>query len=69
MNLGVGAYRDDNGKPYVLECVRKAETQLISKKLDKEYLPITGLADFTKASLKLAYADSYDLKKVYYLFR
>lgn len=23
MNLGVGAYRDDNGKPFVLECVRK----------------------------------------------
>jgi aspartate aminotransferase len=23
MNLGVGAYRDDNNKPYVLECVKK----------------------------------------------
>lgn len=23
MNLGVGAYRDDSGKPYVLNCVRK----------------------------------------------
>lgn len=23
MNLGVGAYRDDNGKPYVLPSVRK----------------------------------------------
>lgn len=23
MNLGVGAYRDDQGKPYVLSCVRK----------------------------------------------
>lgn len=23
MNLGVGAYRDDQGKPYVLNCVRK----------------------------------------------
>ena len=23
MNLGVGAYRDDNGKPFVLSCVRK----------------------------------------------
>lgn len=25
MNLGVGAYRDDQGKPYVLNCVRKVE--------------------------------------------
>jgi len=23
MNLGAGAYRDDNGKPYVLPCIRK----------------------------------------------
>lgn len=23
MNLGVGAYRDDNGKPFVLSCVQK----------------------------------------------
>ena len=23
MNLGVGAYRDDHGKPFVLDCVRK----------------------------------------------
>jgi aspartate aminotransferase len=23
MNLGVGAYRDNEGKPYVLQCVRK----------------------------------------------
>lgn len=23
INLGVGAYRDDNGKPFVLSCVKK----------------------------------------------
>lgn len=23
MNLGAGAYRDDQGKPYVLSCVKK----------------------------------------------
>ena len=23
MNLGVGAYRDDNGKPYILDCVKE----------------------------------------------
>lgn len=26
INLGVGAYRDDNGKPYVLSSVRKVCT-------------------------------------------
>jgi aspartate/tyrosine/aromatic aminotransferase len=26
VNLGVGAYRDDNGKPYVFPVVKKAES-------------------------------------------
>lgn len=29
MNLGVGAYRDDSGKPYVLNCVRKVSLVLL----------------------------------------
>jgi len=58
MNLGVGAYRDDSGKPYVLKSVRKAEELLLSKHLDKEYLGITGLPSFVKAAGKLAYADA-----------
>ncbi|GAB4859644.1 L-asparaginase 1 [Ancistrocladus abbreviatus] len=28
VNVGVGAYRDDNGKPVVLECVREAERRI-----------------------------------------
>ncbi|KAJ2721817.1 aspartate transaminase aat1 [Coemansia sp. Benny D115] len=55
MNLGVGAYRSDAGKPYVLESVRKAEEVLLARNLDKEYLPITGLATFTRAATELAY--------------
>ncbi|XP_048402914.1 aspartate aminotransferase, mitochondrial isoform X1 [Stegostoma tigrinum] len=54
MNLGVGAYRDDNGKPYVLNTVRKAEAQIAARKMDKEYLPIAGLPEFNKASAELA---------------
>lgn len=30
MNLGVGAYRDDQGKPYVLSCVRKVQPLVLS---------------------------------------
>ncbi|XP_006817148.1 aspartate aminotransferase, mitochondrial-like [Saccoglossus kowalevskii] len=63
MNLGVGAYRDDNGKPYVLPSVRKAEDIIRSKNLDKEYLGITGLAEFTKASAILAFGDNCDAIK------
>jgi aspartate aminotransferase len=32
MNLGVGAYRDDNGKPVVLNCVREAEKRISGQK-------------------------------------
>jgi aspartate aminotransferase len=27
INLGVGAYRDDSGKPYVLQCVREVRAK------------------------------------------
>ncbi|CAG0881087.1 unnamed protein product [Cyprideis torosa] len=57
INLGAGAYRDDHGKPYVLPSVRKAETIMASKNLDKEYLPIGGLPEFTKLTADLAFGD------------
>ncbi|KAK1163594.1 aspartate aminotransferase, mitochondrial-like [Acipenser oxyrinchus oxyrinchus] len=63
MNLGVGAYRDDNGKPFVLSCVRKAEAQIAAKKMDKEYLPIGGLAEFAKASAELALGQNHEVLK------
>ncbi|KTG45498.1 hypothetical protein cypCar_00004899 [Cyprinus carpio] len=63
MNLGVGAYRDDNGKPYVLSCVRKAEALIASKMLDKEYLPIGGLGDFNKACAELALGPDSEVLK------
>ncbi|CAG8464285.1 2883_t:CDS:2 [Acaulospora colombiana] len=64
MNLGVGAYRDDSGKPYVLNVVRKAEKKISEDKLNKEYLPITGLPSFTNEAAILAYgADSEPLKE------
>lgn len=57
INLGVGAYRDGNGKPYVLPSVREAEGLIFAEQLDKEYLPITGLAQFDQLAAKLAYGE------------
>ncbi|XP_064610274.1 aspartate aminotransferase, mitochondrial-like [Liolophura sinensis] len=57
MNLGVGAYRDDNGKPYVLPTVKIAEQKLLDQGLDKEYAGIGGLPDFCKASAQLAFGE------------
>ncbi|BFZ19586.1 hypothetical protein BsWGS_22625 [Bradybaena similaris] len=63
MNLGVGAYRDDAGKPYVLPSVKKAEDEILRAGLDKEYAGITGVPDFFNSAIKLALgADSPVLK-------
>lgn len=40
--VGVGAYRDDAGKPYVLPCVREAEKRLMDQNLDMEYAGIVS---------------------------
>ncbi|KAG8375563.1 hypothetical protein BUALT_Bualt10G0113600 [Buddleja alternifolia] len=54
LNLGVGAYRTEEGKPLVLNVVRRAEQMLVNNSSRvKEYLPIVGLADFNKLSAKL----------------
>ncbi|KAJ6295887.1 hypothetical protein OIU77_006015 [Salix suchowensis] len=60
LNLGVGAYRTEEGKPLVLKVVRRAEQMLVNDNSRvKEYLPIVGLADFNKLSAKLIFgADS-----------
>mmetsp|Transcript_7500 Transcript_7500/g.950 ORF Transcript_7500/g.950 Transcript_7500/m.950 type:complete len:102 (+) Transcript_7500:13-318(+) len=59
VNLGVGAYRDNNNKPLVLPSVRAAEEIIFNSKMDHEYLPTEGLESFTSAAVKLAYgADS-----------
>lgn len=46
INLGVGAYRADTGKPYILPVVAKVEGELLQKlkdgKIDKEYSTIDG---------------------------
>ncbi|CAL5389973.1 unnamed protein product [Camellia sinensis] len=39
INLGVGAYRDDEGKPVILQCVRAAEAKISGT----QFLEFTGL--------------------------
>jgi len=57
INLGVGAYRDDKGKPYILSCVRKAEEKIFKSNLDHEYAPIDGLPEFNKVSSQLLFGE------------
>ncbi|KAM7189521.1 aspartate aminotransferase, cytoplasmic [Rhypophila sp. PSN 637] len=60
VDLGIGAYRDNNAKPWVLPVVKKADEILRNDPdLNHEYLPIAGLASFTsKASELLLGAES-----------
>ena len=54
IDLIVGAYRCEEGKPYLLPSISEAEIRIATSKLDKEYLPIDGLATFNKAAALLA---------------
>ena len=58
MNLGVGAYRDDNGKPFVLPSVREAEKQILEGQMDHEYLGITGRLNFSRSFLFIVFIDT-----------
>lgn len=56
MNLGVGAYRCDKGKPYVFPSVLEAERRISADPtINKEYLPIDGLEKFNRLSRELLF--------------
>lgn len=64
LNLGVGAYRTEEGQPLVLDVVKKAEALIIADpSANHEYLPIDGHAGFRALSRSLAFgADSKAVK-------
>ncbi|KOS18250.1 Aspartate aminotransferase [Escovopsis weberi] len=54
VDLGIGAYRDDNAKPWVLPVVKKADEILRNNpELNHEYAPIAGVAEFTSKAAEL----------------
>lgn len=55
INLGIGAYKTSEGLPLVMTSVRKAESLIQQKHLNKEYLPIDGDPEFLRYSLQLLY--------------
>ncbi|GAB1318584.1 Aspartate aminotransferase, cytoplasmic [Madurella fahalii] len=59
VDLGIGAYRDDNAKPWVLPVVKKADEILRNDpEANHEYLPITGLASLTSKAAELLLGNS-----------
>ncbi len=65
INVGVGAYRDEQGKPVILSSVHTAEERLLAdKSANHEYLPMGGLPEFCTAAAKLAFgSDSAAIKE------
>jgi len=54
VSLGVGAYRTEEGKPWILPVVKKAE-KILAEKIEQEvinheYLPVLGLESFATAA-------------------
>jgi len=67
MNLGVGAYRTDELRPYVLPVVQKAERLILSDleegNINKEYLSIGGDQDYIELSQKLILGEECPRRK------
>jgi len=63
VNLGIGAYRTEEGKPYVLPVVKKAEEQILAETgsaINKEYSPVDGLASIKETTQKLIFGEFKD---------
>lgn len=59
VDLGIGAYRDDNGKPWVLPSVRSAE-KLIQQdpNYNHEYLGINGLPELASGAARIIFGEN-----------
>ena len=64
VNLAQGAYRNAQGRPFVLSSVKKAEKriadELSNNQINKEYLGIEGNPAFLQASAAFAWGEIYD---------
>lgn len=56
VNLGPGAYRDSDGKPWILPSVQLAKE--LVKDCGHEYLPISGLKLFRDTAVELVFHDT-----------
>lgn len=64
VNVSIGAYRTDEGKPLVLNCVKKAEKILLEDdSLNKEYLPQRGDNTYSLLCQKLSFGEESPLVK------
>ena len=64
VDLGVGVYKDIDGKTPVMRAVREAEKQLLATQDTKTYLGLAGDTGFNAAMTKLTFGDKADLSRI-----
>ena len=60
VNLSIGAYKTDDLQPLVLAAVRKAEQQILTEGMDKEYLSQDGDPEYVRRSIRLVFDTEQD---------
>ena len=60
INLSIGIYFDDAGRIPVLDCVHRAEAQMLDEGGTKSYLPIEGAADMRSAVQQLLFGAGHE---------
>ncbi len=63
VNLGVGVYKDDQGRTPVLQCVKAAEKLLLEKEESKSYLPISGDPLYSQCVQRLIFGNDSEVIK------
>ena len=61
VNLGVGVYKDNEGKTPVLRCIKTAEKMLLENENTKSYLPISGDPLYAKSVQRLLFGKTSEV--------
>ncbi|WP_224547579.1 aromatic amino acid transaminase [Mesorhizobium sp. CA16] len=64
VDLGVGVYKDIDGKTPVMRAVREAEKRLLASQDTKTYLGLAGDTGFNAAMIKLAFGEKSDHSRI-----
>ncbi|GLS41617.1 aminotransferase [Mesorhizobium tianshanense] len=64
VDLGVGVYKDRDGKTPVMRAVREAEKRLLQSQDTKTYLGLAGDAGFNTAMARLVFGPAADLTRI-----
>ncbi|MBI5095951.1 MAG: aspartate/tyrosine/aromatic aminotransferase [Candidatus Hydrogenedentes bacterium] len=61
INLGVGVYKDEEGRTPIFQTVKKAEEMLLQKETSKDYLGISGAAEYGAGVQELVFGKSHEI--------